>query len=312
MCMTCHKILKRVIGKNQKLDVFVWSMRAIVIFLNVLPFYNMNYMGDTDKSKYCMACRNWKPDRSHHCSICGICVLKQDHHCPWLGNCVGYHNFKEFFLFCFYQMMIGVIYTTQLIRFGFYRPDEDTHDLSMLGTIFYYITNILAVPIAFALIFLSLSVFIQIYNNITGIERMSYVQLKQPCFGISKSQAMCRPNEYDMIWLPNIKQVLGPHMWMWLLPISYEMKGKGFYYPKVPEITMSDLNILLKDVSRVHGTSFTINDFESDPKEYIQKAIQKYSGSKFLIHKGQTKDEDQIVEVPSLEEQKSLKKEQQE
>lgn len=105
-----------------------------------------------------------------------------------------------------------------------------------------------------------------------------------------------------MIWLPNIKQVLGPHMWMWFLPITVEMKGKGFYYPRIPEITMSDLNILLKDVSRVHGTSFTINDFETDPREYVNKAVQKYSGNKFLLQKGATKEEDQVVEVPTLEE----------
>jgi hypothetical protein len=89
-----------------------------------------------------------------------------------------------------------------------------------------------------------------------------------------------------MIWLPNMRQVLGPKMWMWLLPISVEMKGQGFYYPKIPEITMSDLNILLKDASRVHKTSFTVNDFDADPKEYIQKAVQKYSGNTFLLNRG--------------------------
>lgn len=58
-------------------------------------------------------------------------------------------------------------------------------------------------------------------------------------------------------------------MWMWFLPIPVEMKGKGFYYPKIPDVTMSDLNILLKDASRVHNTSFTVNDFDSNPDDYI-------------------------------------------
>jgi len=89
-----------------------------------------------------------------------------------------------------------------------------------------------------------------------------------------------------MIWLANLKQVLGSKMWMWPLPITEEMKGQGFYYPKIPEITMSDLNILLKDASKVHNTSFTVNDFEHDPKDYIQKAIDKYSGNTFLIQGG--------------------------
>lgn len=60
-------------------------------------------MMPADKDQYCMGCRNWKPERCHHCSICDTCILKMDHHCPWLGNCVGYHNFKEFFLFTLYQ-----------------------------------------------------------------------------------------------------------------------------------------------------------------------------------------------------------------
>jgi hypothetical protein len=46
---------------------------------------------------------------------------------------------------------------------------------------------------------------------------------------------------------------------------------------------MSDLNILLKDASRVHNTSFTVNDFESDPRDYVNKAVQKYGGNTFLI-----------------------------
>jgi hypothetical protein len=86
-----------------------------------------------------------------------------------------------------------------------------------------------------------------------------------------------------MIWLSNMKQVLGSKLWMWPLPITEEMKGQGFYYPKIPEITMSDLNILLKDASKVHNTSFTANDFDHDPRDYIAKAVEKYSGNTFLI-----------------------------
>ncbi len=30
-------------GKNQRLDCFVWSMRLIVIILNIMPIYLINY-----------------------------------------------------------------------------------------------------------------------------------------------------------------------------------------------------------------------------------------------------------------------------
>jgi hypothetical protein len=65
---------------------------------------------------------------------------------------------------------------------------------------------------------------------------------------------------------------------------------------------MSDLNILLKDASRVHNTSFTVNDFEHDPKEYIQKAVKKYGGNTFIINPGPEGGEVREVYVPTEEE----------
>jgi hypothetical protein len=62
---------------------------------------------------------------------------------------------------------------------------------------------------------------------------------------------MTTPNEYDMLWLPNFKQVMGSRMWMWPLPfVNEEMKGQGFFYPKIPEITMADINMVVKDASK--------------------------------------------------------------
>ena len=124
--------------------------------------------------------------------------------------------------------------------------------------------------------------------------------MRVPCWGPT-NEGHSYPNEYDMLWLSNFKQVLGTRMWMWLLPITEDMKGQGFYYPKIPEITMGDLNILLKDASRVHNTSFTVNDFEHDPKEYIQKSLQKYGGNTFLIGPGPEGGEAREVYVPTEE-----------
>ena len=185
-------------------------------------------MAPPDQKMYCGQCRNWKPERAHHCSICDICVLKMDHHCPWLVNCVGYHNFKAFFLFSLYQAIVGVLFVPQMVKFCFFSPD-DTPSLSPLGTIFLWATNILAVPISVALFPLSLRIMHQILNNATSIEMMAPIQMKVPCISSSKARdgGKLHPNAYDMLWLNNFKQVMGPHFWTWPFPWSPEMKGQG-------------------------------------------------------------------------------------
>ena len=117
---------------------------------------------------------------------------------------------------------------------------------------------------------------------------------KIPCYGPTYEN-MTTPNEYDMLWLPNFKQVMGSRMWMWPLPfINEEMKGQGFFYPKIPEITMADINMVVKDTSKQHNASFNKNDFDSDPNQYIDKALKKYGGKTFTISPGvqggQTRD----------------------
>ncbi len=94
-------------------------------------------------------------------------------------------------------------------------------------------------------------------------------------------------------------------MWQWLIPgVGEEMKGQGFFFPKIPEFTMADTNLLLKDTSRGQNTSFTPNDFDSDPKEYIKKALEKYGGNTFIIKAGPEGGQDREVYVPTEAERK--------
>ena len=72
-------------------------------------------------------------------------------------------------------------------------------------------------------------------------------------------------------------------MWMWLLPIGVRDKGEGIYYPRVPELGINDLNVVLKQASKEHNTSFSINDFEHDPLDYINKGVNKYAGRTFEV-----------------------------
>lgn len=123
-----------------------------------------------DNKQKCLHCKNWKPMRTHHCSVCKVCVPKMDHHCPWLGNCVGYHNFKSFFLFCFYQACTGMVYAVQLISYTFFSPDESEGINSIGGQFCFWMTNVFGMLISFSLLPLSIRILFQIYNNITSIE----------------------------------------------------------------------------------------------------------------------------------------------
>ena len=43
MCMLCHKVFRSVFGENQISSLFIWSMRIVVVLLNAMPVYVMNY-----------------------------------------------------------------------------------------------------------------------------------------------------------------------------------------------------------------------------------------------------------------------------
>nr|XP_018265517.1 uncharacterized protein I303_01883 [Kwoniella dejecticola CBS 10117]OBR87675.1 hypothetical protein I303_01883 [Kwoniella dejecticola CBS 10117] len=76
------------------------------------------------ESRWCKKCRGWKPDRCHHCRHCEQCILRMDHHCPWVGNCVGYHNYKPFFLFINYALLLA-LYATFQAGYESYRFFQD-------------------------------------------------------------------------------------------------------------------------------------------------------------------------------------------
>jgi hypothetical protein len=42
--MTCHGLFKKVFGvRGQMSFAFIWSMRAFVVFLNLMPLYLINF-----------------------------------------------------------------------------------------------------------------------------------------------------------------------------------------------------------------------------------------------------------------------------
>ena len=70
-----------------------------------------------------------------------------------------------------------------MIKYAFFRPDDDKHDMSIFGYATYYFTNFISMPISFGTLSLSCSLIIQIYNNMTTLEKMGNKQQRIPCIG---------------------------------------------------------------------------------------------------------------------------------
>ena len=114
-------------------------------------------MNSYEKVKFvCKHCGTFKPRRTHHCKQCGVCVPKMDHHCPWIASCVGYHNIKPFFLFCFYEVVVGSAYLAVVVMRAVHRdPEDERSELSALGVMCYWVMNLIDMPIYLALLGLS-------------------------------------------------------------------------------------------------------------------------------------------------------------
>ena len=98
-----------------------------------------------------------------------------------------------------------------------------------------------------------------------------------------------------MLWLQNMKQVLGSQIWLWWFPISHEMRGKGLFFPRVPEVTPAHIRAMTEGADSMtqragvsssrSGSSrgFSAADFDADPQAYIDKAVKKYAGNTFIL-----------------------------
>ena len=82
-----------------------------------------------------------------------------------------------------------------------------------------------------------------------------------------------------MLWFNNMKQVMGSKLWMWPFPFAPELKGEGLFFPKIPDVSESDM--MMRSGGR---QGFGESDFDIDPQNYIDKAIDKYAGNTFVLN----------------------------
>lgn len=183
-----------------------------------LPVYEVKQSG---KRRFCQKCNAFKPDRCHHCRVCNSCVLRMDHHCPWIANCVGFRNHKYFFLLVFYAMLncnFIVVTISESVSMAIEDEMESSHRFMLVfGTT-------LAALMAFLLTtFFAFHFWLMLKSTTT-------IEFCEKRTGYDGSRI---PVNYDRGTWENIRAVLGPNPFLWLLPLSPPI-GDGLRYPISP------------------------------------------------------------------------------
>jgi len=176
----------------------------------------------TGERRFCKWCHKYKPDRCHHCRICKSCVLKMDHHCPWIMNCVGFGNHKFFFLLVVYGVVncyyILATMTESVQRSVSQETPSSERFFLVLGMVLASIMSIL------------LTCFLSFHSWLMS-KGMTTIEFCEK--NLSNDQFRSKSHvSYDIGLYMNVKAVLGPNWWLWLVPIS-PPEGNGLTFTSV-------------------------------------------------------------------------------
>ncbi|KAI9202668.1 DHHC palmitoyltransferase-domain-containing protein [Polychytrium aggregatum] len=234
------------------------------------------------RPRRCYTCKVYKPPRSHHCSYCERCVLKMDHHCPWLNNCIGYYNYGYFVRFVLsvsfassYCVFLTGMRMWELLEY------QKRQQLDPWNSIQYYtprlrdtevIFMILDMIILFILLFTVgiLSIFQTSYllQNVTTIESFENAKIEE----LKRKQVIPQDRifPYDLGWFRNLKAVLGPRWYLWMLPLP--AIGTGLEFP---------INPFIKD--QIKAGEWPPKEYyiyKKDPGRFSQTELQKQRADK--------------------------------
>lgn len=185
----------------------------------------------TGERRNCKWCLKYKPDRCHHCRICRTCILKMDHHCPWIMNCVGWANHKYFFLLVIYSVLSCLFIGSTIIESVRVSLVVEMHQMNR----FFLVLCLMLTVIMGTL----MSVFLLFHTwlMLHGMTTIEYCEK-------STSDRAGKVPSYSPYNLgnhfENIKQVLGPRPYLWILPldpplgdgINHKVSVSPLYLPK--------------------------------------------------------------------------------
>merc|ERR1711934_450334 len=169
--------------------------------------------------RWCRKCVKVKPDRCHHCRVGQRCVLKMDHHCPWINNCVGYYNYKYFYLFIVYALLILFwVSATSFLNFLVSIASDDVLDVwsssFMIVFCWLYCT----------LLGVALGGFVTFHTYLL-VQNFTTIELVEKKGSPARGKTYLHP--WDLKSIQNIKECLGPHVWLWMIPTRLHMRGNG-------------------------------------------------------------------------------------
>merc|ERR550537_1824672 len=131
-----------------------------------------------------------------------------DHHCPWIYNCVGFKNHKYFFLFLFYVTLDCHLIFWTMIKTVRESTDPITPFMSMFMILF---GETLA---CFLGILVTAFFGFHIYLMLKAMTTIEFCEKSMKKSGYNTSV-------YDQGGaLGNMKAVMGPSIFLWLLPLS--------------------------------------------------------------------------------------------
>ncbi|CAD8148688.1 unnamed protein product [Paramecium octaurelia] len=181
------------------------------------------------KRRYCLMCRQFKPERCCHCSWCQRCVLNMDVHSFWYGNCIGFFNSKFDLLGQFYfslsSILSLIIVSLQAIDILFKDQEPQFQSKSIIPT-------------------LILAFFLFVASIITSIQFIIKIQLVITNTTVINLDQQNPINVYDIrysiilsfIVKENWFQVMGTNPWLWPFPIYGESgrpKGDGLTWQRI-------------------------------------------------------------------------------
>mmetsp|Transcript_6667 Transcript_6667/g.11665 ORF Transcript_6667/g.11665 Transcript_6667/m.11665 type:complete len:328 (+) Transcript_6667:50-1033(+) len=184
----------------------------------------------TGARRSCKWCVHYKPDRCHHCRVCRSCILRMDHHCPWIANCVGFRNHKFFFLLVFYAAL-----DSTLIALAMWTTLLETLEVEATTVRRFMIVFSLTLAVIMTILLCGFFSF-HLWLVLKGTTTIEFCEktVKTNATGQDAGRWM-----YDLGWMENLKQALGPCMLCWFLPI-YPPSGDGLYFDTAFHLKLAD------------------------------------------------------------------------